>query len=164
MPDGDLEAGAASGPEFWFYHLESRSLAQTLPELLERTLQRGWRAYVHGADDERLEALNAHLWTYAPASFLAHGLESEPNAAQQPVLLGDSGSLSNAPDVYLSVAPVNLPDSGAMASLQRCLIVFEGGDDGHLGWARSLWKQLKGEGRKLAYWKQNDNGRWEKMQ
>jgi DNA polymerase-3 subunit chi len=163
MPDGAPDA-AARGPDFWFYHLETRTLVQTLPDLLDKTLQRGWRAYVHGADDDALEILNAHLWTYAPASFLAHGLESEPNAAQQPVLLGASGGLGNTPDLYMSIAPVNLPDLAAMASLQRCLIVFEGGDEQHLGWARALWKRLKGEGLSLAYWKQNDNGRWEKIQ
>ena len=163
MAEAHAEPKDGSGPEFWFYHLETRSLEQTLPELLEKTAQRGWRAYVHG-DDQRLEALNARLWTYAPQAFLAHGLESDPHPQHQPVLLGASGAPANAPDVYLWVAPVNLPDSGAIDSLRRCLIVFEGADDAHLGWARGLWKRLKGEGRALAYWKQNDNGRWEKMQ
>ena len=69
--------------------------------------------------------------------------------------------MGNAPDVYLSVAPVDLPD---ISGLKRCLIVFEGIDDDHVGWARGLWKQLKTEGHVLAYWKQTDEGRWEKVQ
>ncbi|MEI9905808.1 MAG: hypothetical protein WDN06_19175 [Asticcacaulis sp.] len=48
--------------------------------------------------------------------------------------------------------------------MQRCLIVFEGGDDIHLGWARAQWKSLKAQGASLAYWKQNGQGRWEKVQ
>lgn len=150
-------------PEVWFYHLENSALAQALPELLDKCLQRGWRAYVHG-DQARLEAMNAHLWTYAPQAFLAHGLETEPHAGYQPVLLGEGGVPCNEAQVYVSVAPVNLPDSSAMQALQRCLIVFEGHDEAHLNWARGLWKDLKAGGHDLAYWKQNSHGKWERMQ
>ena len=30
--------------EVFFYHLENRSLEQVLPTLLERSIERGWRA------------------------------------------------------------------------------------------------------------------------
>ena len=35
-----------SACEVWFYHLERTSLDQALPELLEKTLARGWKALV----------------------------------------------------------------------------------------------------------------------
>ena len=41
-------------PEIWFYHLERSTLDQVLPGLLEKTLQRGWRALVRGAVAHRL--------------------------------------------------------------------------------------------------------------
>jgi len=151
-------------PEIWFYHLETRTLEQALPELLERCLQRDWRVYIHVADEDQLSALNAWLWAYAPQSFLAHGLENDPHPDLQPVLLGAGSGMLNQPDVYLSVAPVNLPDSESMNGLQRGLVLFAGHDEDHLGWARNLWKQLKGQGYALAYWKQNEQGRWEKLQ
>jgi DNA polymerase-3 subunit chi len=50
--------------EIYFYHLEKRSLEQVLPTLLERSLERGWRAAVQAASEERVEALNTLLWTY----------------------------------------------------------------------------------------------------
>ena len=50
--------------EIYFYHLEHRSLEQVLPTLLERSLERGWRAVVQAASRERVEALNTLLWTY----------------------------------------------------------------------------------------------------
>jgi len=152
--------------EVWFYHLEKSPVTQVLPDLLDKVVGRGWKAYVHalpaeGHEDDTIAALNSHLWAYAPESFLAHGVEGGAFDERQPVLLGTSGGLANAPDVYLSVAPVDLPD---ISGLTRCLIVFEGIDDGHVGWARGLWKQLKTEGHSLAYWKQTDEGRWEKIQ
>ncbi len=147
--------------EVWFYHLERSPLTQVLPDLLEKVTSRGWKAYVHGHEDDKIAALNSHLWAYDPASFLAHGTEDGPFPERQPVLLGASGAMANTPDVYLSVSPVEPPD---LAGLERCLIVFEGIDDDHVGWARGLWKQLKAGGHTLAYWKQTDEGRWEKVQ
>ena len=55
--------------------------------LLERSLERGWRVVVQAASDERIEALDAHLWTYRDDSFLPHGTAREADAAEQPILL-----------------------------------------------------------------------------
>ncbi|MDB5454933.1 MAG: polymerase chi subunit HolC, partial [Caulobacter sp.] len=41
---------AATPCDVWFYHLERSALEQVLPELLEKTLGRGWRALVRGPD------------------------------------------------------------------------------------------------------------------
>ncbi len=147
--------------DIWFYHLERTALEQALPDLLEKVASRGWRAYVHGLEDDAITALDTHLWSYNAQSFLAHGREDAEFAARQPILLGTSGEMKNAPQVYLSVAPVEIP---LLDDLERALIVFEGSDAEHLGWARAQWKRMKGEGRDLAYWKQNDEGRWEKIQ
>ena len=148
-------------PDIWFYHLERTPIHQVLPDLLEKVTQKGWRAYVHGLDDDMIEGLNAQLWAYRSDSFLAHGLETEDMAERQPVLLGASGVMINRPDVYMSVSPLELPD---VSALQRCLLVFEGSNDEHLVWARGQWKRMKADGCDLAYWKQNELGRWEKIQ
>ncbi|ESQ78857.1 DNA polymerase III subunit chi [Asticcacaulis sp. YBE204] len=146
--------------QVWFYHLERTPLKAALPDLLDKTLQKGWRAYVLG-EGEALADLDQHLWAWREEAFLAHGLETDPHAERQPVLLGASGDRANAADVLFSVSAMNLPD---LSVYQRCLILFEGQDEAHLGWARAQWKTLKAADADLAYWKQNDNGRWERMQ
>ncbi len=70
-----------------FYHLTRKTLEQALPELLEKTLARGWKAVVMAGSDARVEALTQHLWTYSQASFLPHGNAKDGNAASQPVWL-----------------------------------------------------------------------------
>ena len=50
--------------EVLFYHLQGQKLEGVLPTLIERSLERGWRVVVQGASEERIEALDAHLWTY----------------------------------------------------------------------------------------------------
>ena len=59
--------------EVRFYHLTRTTLEAALPQMLERTLARGQRAVVMAGSEERVEALNAHLWTYKERSFLPHG-------------------------------------------------------------------------------------------
>ena len=68
--------------EILFYHLERQALDAVLPALLERTLERGWRAVVQSGSAERVTALDQLLWTYRADSFLAHGSPRDPHAAE----------------------------------------------------------------------------------
>ncbi len=72
--------------EIWFYHLQRQPLEKALPQILEKSLEKGWRAVVQAKSDERLEALDAWLWTYAEASFLAHGRTSMAMANSSPCI------------------------------------------------------------------------------
>jgi len=147
--------------QVWFYHLERTALKDALPDLLEKVLERGLKAYVLGEGEALLSELDQHLWAYRPDSFLAHGLESEDHADRQPVLIGASPQAANGADILLSVSAMNLPD---LSGYKRCLILFEGHDDGHLTWARQQWKELKSQAFDLAYWKQSEQGKWERAQ
>jgi DNA polymerase-3 subunit chi len=63
--------------EIWFYHLETQPLERALPVLLEKTLERGWRAVVETSSRERATALDTMLWTYRDDAFLPHGIAGE---------------------------------------------------------------------------------------
>src|SRR2546423_8515513 len=73
--------------EVLFYHLQNLPIERVLPTLLEKSLERRWRVVVQAASEERVEALDAHLWTYRDDSFLPHGTWRESEAAEQPILL-----------------------------------------------------------------------------
>ena len=146
-------------PEIWFYHLERSTLDQVLPGLLEKTLQRGWRALVRGATPHRLDDIDEHLWTWRADSFLPHGLVSEAHAARQPILLSESGENLNAAQALFIVDESEL---GATEGYERCFIIFDGRNEQALQQARERWRTLKTAKANLAYWKQTDEGRWEK--
>ena len=55
--------------EVLFYHLQNKTIEDVLPGLLERSVERGWRVVVQCSED-RVETLDAHLWTYKDDSFL----------------------------------------------------------------------------------------------
>ena len=151
---------AADGAcEVWFYHLERSTLDQILPGLLEKTGARGWRALVRSPVDSQLDHLDTWLWTYREDSFLAHGLATEPGAEQQPILLtGGAGNPNAAQVVFLldDAEPAELSD------FERCILIFDGKDDGAVSAARQRWKQLKAAGHEAVYWQQGERGGWEK--
>ncbi len=57
--------------EILFYHLQRQPVEKVLPQLLEKSLERGWRVVVQASSEERIDALDAHLWTYRDDNFLA---------------------------------------------------------------------------------------------
>ena len=148
-------------PEIWFYHLERQTLDQVLPNLLERTLERGWRAVVQAGSKERLEAIDNLLWTYDDASFLPHGMKRDGPPAHQPVFLTLDDSNPNASDVRFLIEGAELVET---TGYQRLVYLFDGADAESLARARSAWKIAKASGEAATYWRQSDAGRWEKQQ
>jgi DNA polymerase-3 subunit chi len=145
--------------EVLFYHLTESRLEDALPPLLEKSLDRGWRVVVQAGDEARRDALDNVLWTYSEASFLPHGLDTEPHAAEQPVLLTTGEGTANGANVRFLVDGAPLPD---LSGFERVVVMFDGHDQDQLERARGQWKQLKGDGHALTYWQQTGAGRWEK--
>ena len=145
--------------EVWFYHLERSSLEQVLPELLERTLARGWRALVRSPDAGRIARLDGWLWAFSPERFLPHGRADEPMAERQPVLLTtDAQNLNGARALFL----LDGAEPGPLEGLERCLVVFDGTDEASVTNARADWKTLKAAGHPVSYWKDTAQG-WKKQ-
>jgi DNA polymerase-3 subunit chi len=149
----------ATTTEVWFYHLERTSLEQALPELLEKTLQRGWRALVRARDPARLRELDTALWTYRDDSFLPHAPDDEANAVRQPILL--TTGFEN-PNGAAALFLVDGAEAGELTGFERCLVLFDGADDAQLAVARAQWSALKATGAQLSYWKQQARG-WERQ-
>jgi DNA polymerase-3 subunit chi len=145
--------------EVWFYHLERTSLEQVLPELLEKTLNRGWRARVRTGDPRRIDAVDNWLWTYRDDSFLPHGMTGEPFAERQPVLLGDGSDNPNGAQALFLLDG----DPGDLAGYERCVVIFDGRDELALQGARALWSRYRTTGHAVTYWRQGENRGWEKQ-
>ena len=145
--------------EVWFYHLERTGLDQALPELLEKTLARGWRAMVRTTAVERIEHLDGWLWSYRDESFLPHAPVGEPGEARQPILLTTGDERPNeAQALFL----LDGAEAGELAAFTRCVVLFDGGDEDQLARARSQWSATKAAGWPVSYWKQQERG-WEKQ-
>jgi DNA polymerase-3 subunit chi len=145
--------------EALFYHLEHQPLERVLPSLVERTLERGWRAVIQAGSDERLEAIDTLLWTWKDDSFLPHGTRKDGNAGLQPVYLTTGDDNPNGATVRFLVdgaVPAEL------AGYARLVYLFDGHDPQAVEQARAEWTRAKAAGWAVTYWQQDETGRWEK--
>jgi len=145
--------------EVLFYHLERRPLEAVLPTLLEKCLERGWKAVVQGGSADRLEALDGHLWTYREDSFLPHGTLADGDPSYQPVYLTTGSDNPNGATVRFLIDGAEPPE---LSDYQRAIFIFDGRDEEAVGQARGHWKHVSGQGHDVTYWQQNDAGRWER--
>lgn len=144
----------------WFYHLERSSLESALAPLLEKCLQRGWRALVRGTIEERLDHLDEALWTVRDDSFLPHARAGRAPADKQPILLTSEGG---APNGARAIFLVDGAEPRDIEAFERTSIMFDGRDEAALVHARLQWKAAKERECDIAYWKESDGGRWEKQ-
>jgi len=143
--------------EVGFYHLTRTTLEAALPRMLERTLERGQRAVVMAGSAERVEALNAWLWTYNDRAFLPHGATSDGHGVDQPIWLTERDERPNEADVLFLTDAAR---SERVAEFARCAVLFDGTDPETEAAARAHWRALKAAGHDLTYYRQDEAGRW----
>ena len=147
--------------EMLFYHLQRQPLERVLPTLIERSLERGWRVIVQAASEERVDALDSHLWTFRDDSFLPHGTWREIDTTEQPVVLTvhDDNPNRAAVRFLLDGAPVPA-DADAY---QRIVLIFDGEDPEAVAAARERWSEGRAKGFDVTYWQTDEHGRWQRM-
>ena len=147
--------------EVLFYHLHRQPIERVLPSLLEKSLERGWRVVVQAASEERIEALDAHLWTYRDDTFLPHGTSKEADVALQPILLTTADDNPNDANVRFLIDGAAMP--GNAKDYQRIVLLFDGEDDEAVAAARERWKEAKSAGHEATYWQPDEQGRWKQV-
>jgi DNA polymerase-3 subunit chi len=144
--------------EMLFYHLQGQKLEGVLPALLEKSLARGWKVIVQGSSEERIEALDAHLWTYRDDGFLPHGTWREQDSALQPVLLTVNDGNPNGSNVRFLIDGAAVPADAE--SYERIVLLFDGEDEEAVAAARAHWSEAKAKGFAATYWQPDAQGRW----
>lgn len=145
--------------EALFYHLQTRSLEQALPGLLEKCVERGWRTVVQTGSVERRDALDAALWTYSEESFLPHGVRPE-ELNDRAIRLTAEPDPADGATVRFLVDRARLPEDASL--YDRLVFVFDGNDPEAVLDAREQWKAVKSAAMAPTYWIQDERGRWSK--
>ena len=144
--------------EIGFYHLTSTPLERALPKLLERGRAQGLSIVVRAGSAERVARLDAILWTYDEASFLAHGSARDGNPAAQPIWLTER---QENPNRATMLVLVDGSEAGDLSSFARCADLFDGDDPTAVEAARLRWRRAREAGHELTYWQQTAAG-WER--
>lgn len=145
--------------ELWFYQIEHSELEALLPPLIEKCLQRGWRALLRAGSEERVAALDILLWTYRDDSFLPHACSGDP--ARQPVWLTVAGGNPNGAQALFLL---DSAEPGDLSGFERACLIFDGRDPTATESARSRWKQAAEMGLASAFWRERTPGKWEKQE
>ncbi|MEM8570829.1 MAG: DNA polymerase III subunit chi [Pseudomonadota bacterium] len=144
--------------EVLFYHLTATPLERTLPGLLEKSLERGWRVVVRCGSEAGLGMLDGVLWTYSDASFLPHGTAASAYPDQQPVFLTLGSDVPNRANVLMLVDGARaVPDE--MQAFNRVCLLFDGNDEAVVETARADWRAVSAAGLSAKYWAQ-ERGTW----
>ena len=147
-----------SGTEVYFYHLERRSLEQTLPTLLAAVAQaRLARRRASGERGARRSAEHAAV-DLCEESFLPHGTARDGHASAHPIYLTAGDDNPNAAQVRFLVDGATLADASPYA---RVAYVFDGRDAEAVARARAEWQAAKARGDAVSYWQQDADGRWQ---
>jgi DNA polymerase III subunit chi len=146
--------------EMLFYHLHRQPLDKVLPALLEKSLARGWRVVVQATSPERVEALDAQLWTYSDDGFLPHGTAGDAQAREQPILITADDGNSNGASVRFLIDGAEVPSDAG--SYHRIVLIFDGEDADAVAAARVRWSEAKASGFEVTYWQPDSDGRWQR--
>ena len=144
--------------EVLFYHLTGTGLEASLPELLERSLARGWRVVLRCGSEAGMAGIDAMLWTYREEAFLPHGTAAAGPAEMQPVYLTLGDENLNGANV-LMLADGGRASVAEMRGFERTCLIFDGRDERAVEAARADWREVKAAGLEAKYWGQ-EQGRW----
>ncbi len=147
--------------QFLFYHLKGQTPEQVLPALLQKSLERGWRVVVQASSEERIEALDAHLWTWRDDAFLPHGTWRDSAAAEQPILLTVNEDNPSGAVVRFLIEGASVPSNSS--AYERVVLLFDGNDPDAVETARARWSEAKSAGFEVTYWQADENGRWRRQ-
>lgn len=144
--------------EILFYHLEQSPLERVLPALLEKSLERGWRAAVELGDETRIKPIDDALWTFNDESFLPHGSAGGNHDADQPIILTTEPDNPNSAEIRFFVEGA-VPRDGE--AYERLVYMFDGHNPDAVQTARAAWKALR-DTNEITYWQQEPGGKWTK--
>ena len=142
--------------EIRFYHLQNMPLERALPGILTQAHKRGMRSVVKFTSAETRDAMDSHLWSFHPDSFLPHSVNDTPH--EQPIWLTIDDENPNKASLLILTES---SDSNPIDDYTLCCHIFDGMNDAALAHARKNWKTFKDKGYALKYYQQNDRGGWD---
>lgn len=142
--------------EFRFYHLQTKTLDQALPDLLAKALASGRRMVIRTPDAATTARLSTHLWVCRRDDIFPHGTPDDGLAAYHPIWITDHDENPNGADMLLLTHGVTPVTDG----FSLICDVFDGGVEAEVLAARARFKSAKEAGHTVTYWQQQPTGGW----
>jgi DNA polymerase-3 subunit chi len=128
--------------------------------LLQKTLEKGWKAVIETPLPERIKALDDHLWMFSEEEFLPHAVVEDADLALDTIILTTEPANPIQAHVRFCLDQAIIPED--VTAYERIILLFDGNDNEALNHARGQWKTASLQGLSITYWQQDDDGRWTK--
>lgn len=145
-----------------FYHLNSDGVVRTICQLLRKIYATNNKLRVIVRDSEMLKELDTKLWSLGRTTFVPHGVEGGENESLQPIIFSSEGATNINNAKYLMV--VGVLEEDINMDFERVFFVFDSNIKKELNFARAKYSEFKKLGHQMVYYKQNDEGTWEKLE
>lgn len=144
--------------EVSFYCLTKTSISKAVPRLIEKIYYSGQRLVIITEDEEMMKTIDDGLWVYSTKHFIPHATLLDEYQSDQPVYITNKQENPNKATIMMAIGGANIEQD-----TNKIIHFFDGNDKDQLGFARSKWKLYKAKGYSIIYWKQKDDGAWEKQ-
>jgi DNA polymerase-3 subunit chi len=143
-----------------FYQLLTTPLQVALTGLVAKAVDGGYQICIT-AEVEAQNMLSNALWEQGGTAFLPNCDVSEPTAEHHHIIFSAQPSIANNANVLIIT---NMLEYDAnMPKYDKILFIFNGNVEHELTNARGLWKKYQEQNYQLIYFKQSDNGGWQKI-
>jgi DNA polymerase-3 subunit chi len=145
-----------------FYHLTSKPIEKTLPNLAFKIFESGQRALILCKDENQMDELNHILWSFSTKKFIPHGSMKDESPELQPVLLSTNiGDLHNSPEIVIILNEQDIQDN---SSFKKYSYMFYGNEnDAEVISARKLMKSYSNAGYSVKSWTLDKKENWVKV-
>lgn len=140
-----------------FYELINTTVESTLPKLVQKIYDAQLNCHILCDSQERLETLNATLWTFSSLAFLPHGTEKDPQEthAENPIWLSLTLEKVNNPKVLILLKPECMTDD----TFEKRIYFYDQNEQNIASQFNALKKQLP----QAILWQQKLDGSWQQL-
>ena len=143
-----------------FYQIGQAGLETVLLMLLKKTLVLKEKALIL-CPMPSASAIDNFLWSYEPALWIPHGLDSAKGAENSDVWISSDMAANQIQAEFLFLLHGSKPLQ--WEGFKRSFCLFDGRSDAQLEQARSQWREWqKLSDNQLTYYAQNAGGSWDK--
>ena len=142
-----------------FYHPLLLTMEQTIAVILDKAYQRGLKICLLSREPAQAKHLDEFLWIYPANSFLPHGFCGGRHDKRQPILICKEPNDANGATVLTNteLVPLEKPEQFDMV-----LEFVDPSRQETIAASRERYRFYRSCACEIEYWRQTDQGAWEK--
>ena len=142
-----------------FYNTAPLQVENTLFNLIEKSIENGYKSLLLFNDKNKCSAIDEKLWTYKQNSFLPHLTEDEKisDEIDIPIYLSTKNENPYKAELLFSIDGF-LPNN--INNFERVIIIVDVNDKILLEEYKKYYLDINEDFEDIVFYKSNDNGKW----